>query len=579
MKNQVNFILLLFVSFGWVLSAQTLEDGLTQITNENYVEARKIFKSLIAADPKAPEPYFYLGETHFQYNNLDSAMHYYELGLDNVPGKNSALLLVGKGKVNYTNHKKTEARDFFEKAERANRKNQDWRVPYEIGRVYLEDEDRNLELAVMKLEDAKNLARDNPAPFIKLGDAYMEKFEGGKAANQYEYVLNRLNVQLPEIYQKKAMLFKRSRTYDLAIQNLEKAISTDPNYAPAYRDLIEIYQEQKLYEKVTPLLEQYTNLVADDIEAKVRFVGFMFRQARNYERTIEEADKVIAIEPDNFRMYRWKGYAQVELEQYEKGLATMRKFFDLVGNERTYFTDFDYYARAAAAMGSYQEAEEKYLKALEFDISKADILDKIAKMYYDAKMFAEAAEAYKHKIETVDPVSTDYFYLGFSLFRIQQYEEADSSFAIVTDVLPDWLPAYVFRAQCNEFLDPNIEEYLAKPFHEKVVELAAGDPKRYGGDLIRAYKYLGYVAFKNDDLELAKDHFTSLYEIAKLDPAKFQSTLKETYGNLGYIYFQSKDTQDLVKSRGYYLKVLEIDPEDEDAQNALKQDKFKNLKG
>jgi len=579
MKNLVNFILFLFVSFTWVVNAQTLEDGLTQITNENYGEARKIFKSVLAADPKAPEPYFYIGETHFLYNNLDSAMHYYNLGLENVPGRNSALLLVGKGKINYANHKKTEARDFFEKAERANRKAQDWRVPYEVGRVYLEDEDRDLEMAVLKLEEAKNLARENPAPFIKLGDAYMEKYEGGKAANQYEYVLNRLNVQLPEIYQKKAILFKRSRTYDLAIENLEKAISTDPNYAPAYRDLIEIYQEQKVYHKVTPLLETYTNLVADDIEAKVRFVGFMFRQARDYDRTIIEADKVLAVEPDNFRMYRWKGYAQVEMEKYEEGLVTMKKFFELVGNEKTYFTDYDYYARAAAAAGSYAEAEEKYLKALEFDISKADILDKIAKMYYDARMYPEAAAAYQNKIETVDPISTDYFYLGFSLFRMQEYAQADSSFAIVTDVLPDWLPAYVFRAQCNEYLDPNIEEYLAKPFHERVVELASGDPKKYGGDLIRAHKYLGYVAFKNDDLEVAKEHFTSLYEIAKLDPSKFEATLKETYSNLGYIYFQSKDSDDLVKSRDYYMKILEIDPEDEDALNALKQDKFKNLKG
>jgi tetratricopeptide (TPR) repeat protein len=577
MKKRMNFILSLFLFFGLALHAQTLEDGLTLITNENFPEARKVFKSLMAADPKAPEPYFYLGETHFLYDNLDSAQYYYKLGDDNVPGRSKALIHVGFGKVHYTNHKKKEARDEFEKAEKANRRAQDWRVPYEIGRVYLEDEDRDLEMAIMKFTEAKDLARENPAPFIKLGDAYMAKYEGGNAANQYDYVLNRLNMQLPEIYQKKAMLFKRSRSNDLAIENLKKAIEVDPNYAPAYRDLIEIYQEEKVYEKVTPLLETYTNLVADDIEAKVRFVGFLFRQARNYERTIEEADKVLAIEPDNYRMHRWKGYAQVELGQFKEGRKSLLKFFDLVGDDRTYFTDFDYYARAAVAMEEFEEAEEKYRKALDFDIDKAEIYDKIAKMYYTAKKYPQAAAAYKDKILSVDPVSTDYFYMGYSLFMMQQYEAADSAFASVTEVLPEWVPGYVLRAKCNEYLDPELDSLLAKPFHVKVIELAAGDLKKHGGDLINAHKYLGFVAFNENDLDTAKMHFESLLEIAELDKAKFENTLAETYGNLGYIYFQSKDKEGKLKSRKYYENLLEIEPENETALNAIEL--LKDVKG
>ena len=569
MKKRMNFILIMFLFLGFALQAQTLEDGLTLITNENYPEARKVFKSLMDADPKAPEPYFYMGETHFLYNNLDSALHYYKLGEENVPNKSRALIHVGLGKIEYTNHKKKEARDQFEEAEKANRRAQDWRVPYEIGRVYLEDEDRDLEMAIMKLTEAKDLARENPAPFIKLGDAYMAKYEGGNAANQYDYVLNRLDIQLPEIYQKKAMLFRRSRSNDLAIENLEKAIEVDPEYAPAYRDLIEIYQEERIYEKVTPLLETYTNLVADDIEAKVRFVGFMFRQARNYERTIEEANKVLAIEPDNYRMHRWKGYAQIELEQYEEGLESLQKFFDLVGNDRTYFTDYDYYAKAAVAMENYEEAEQKYRKALDFDIEKADIYDNIAKMYYDAKMYPEAAEAYKEKIRSVDPVSTDYFYMGYSLFRMQEYQAADSAFASVTEVLPEWLPGYVFRAQCNEYLDPELDSLSAKPFHEKVIELASDQPKKYGADLINAHKYLGFVAFNENDLDTAKVHFENLLEIAEMDPAKFENTLAETYGNLGYIYFQSPDREGKLKAKKYYEKLLELDAENETALNAL----------
>lgn len=570
MKKRMNIIWVLLFSGLSLLQAQTLEDGLTMITNENYPEARRIFGELMKANPGSPEPYFYTGETYFLYNILDTAEYYFNLGLENVSKRDQGLLYVGLGKIQYANHKKKEARDNFERAEKANRRNNDWRIPFEIGRVYLEDEDRDLEMAVLKLEEAKDLARQRPEPFIKLGDAYMAKYEGGKAANQYDYVLNNLNIELPEIYMKKALLFKRSRTNDLAIENLKKAIEIDPEYSPAYRELIDIYQEEKKYDKVTPLLETYTNLVADDIEAKVRFVGFMFRQARDFDRTIEEANKVLEIEPDNYRMHRWKGYALVEKEQYAEGLASLKKFFENIGEDRTYFTDFDYYAKAAAAMGEYEEAEEKYLKALEFDnINRGDVYEKIAKMYFDAKKYEKAANAYRVKMEESDAVSTDYFYLGFSLFSIGEYSDADSSFAIVTEVLPEWLPGYVFRAKCNELLDPELDSLLAMPHHQKVIELAKDQPKRYGVDLINAYKYLGFVAFKNDELEDAKENFTELYQIALLDKEKFEETLKETYKNLGYIYFQSDEKEDKEKAVEYYSKLIELDPENEDALNAL----------
>jgi tetratricopeptide (TPR) repeat protein len=577
MKKLLFVIIALLYFSGFEVKAQTLEDGLSFITNENFPEARAVFKSLMEQDPKAPEPYFYMAETFFLYENLDSARYFYNLGMENVKGNSQALLHVGLGKLDYANHKKKEARDNFEKAERANRKLKDWRILYEIGRVYLEDEDRDLDMAIMKLEEAKDMARENPKVFMTLGDAYLLKNDGGAAANAYDYVLNRLNLQIPEIYLKKALLFKRSRVPEEAIKNLETAITLDPNFAPAYRDLIELYQDQKQYSKVTPLLEKYTNLVSDDIEARVRYVGFLFRQARDYDKTISEADKVLAEDPENFRMYRWKGYALVEKEQYELALESLAKFFDYVGDNKTYFTDFDYYGRAAAALGLHEDAEEKYKKALEFDISKADILDKIAKMYYEAKKFDKAAEAYKSKMLAVDPISTDYFYLGYSLFMGQNYAEADSAFAVVTEVLPDWINGWVYRARSNEYLDPEQDSLLAAPFHKKIIKLGEVEPLKNASALISAHRYLGYAAFKENNLEDAKDHFTQIQEIAELDPAKFKTTLKEIYGNLGYIYFQSTIADDQIKSKELYQKLLEIDPENEDAINALEL--LKNVKG
>ncbi len=559
-------VLLAMIGICGAVQAQNLEAGLQQMTNENYREARKIFKDLIAKSPKDPEPYYYLGDTYFQYDNLDSARFYFAKGAEIAP--RDGINYVGLGKIEWANNKKKEARDNFDRAERLG-KGKDWRILYEIGKSYLEAEEKQLDLAIEKLEAAKDLARTNPNVFSLLGDAYLEKNEGGKAANQYSYVIERLNIESPEIYRKRAILFRRSRTYSEAEANLEKAIALDPSYAPAYRDLIEVYQLQQKYAKVTPLLKKYTELVGDDQEARSRYVGFLFRQAKDYDNTIVEADKVLAKDPANYNMYRWKGYAQVEKGQNEEAVATLDKFFQLVGDNKTYFTDYDYYARAAAAQGKFDEANEKYQKALELGMAKDDVYDKVAKMYFDAKQYKKAAEAYRDKIGKVEPVSTDYFYLGYSLFVTQDYKAADSAFAKVTEVLPEWLPGYVYRAKSNEFLDPELQLLLAKPFHEKVVELGAADMKKNGADLINAYKYLGYVAFKNDMFEEARVNFEKLAEIGEMDVEKFKASLIEAYGNLGYIYFQGKTKADKDKAKEFYNKVLTLDPENEDAKNAL----------
>jgi tetratricopeptide (TPR) repeat protein len=547
--------------------AQTLEDGIIQMTNENYSEARRIFSSLISSNPKMAEAYYYMGETYFVSDRLDSAALYYNKGIE--ANSKSGINYVGLGKLEWENNKKKEARDFFDRAERLG-KGKEWRIPFEIGKAYLLSEDRKLDIAIEKLEEAKDLSRTNPEVWSVLGDAYRESNQGGKAANAYSYVLDQLKIESPEIYRKRGELFKRSKTYDLAIENFERAIAIDPNYAPAYRDLIDVYQNYlNKYDKVTPLLKKYTALVGDDLEARTRYIGFLFRQAKDYETVVVEAEKLLKKDASIYQAYRWKGYALVELKRSEEGLKTLETFFAKVGENKIYFSDYDYYARAATDLKEFDKAAEKLRAALNLDIAKDDIYDRIAKMFYDGRMFKEAAAAYKEKMANVDPISTDYFYLGYSLFMIRNYEEADENFAVVTDLLPDYLPGFVLRAKSNEYLDPDLELFKALPYHQRVIELAGEDYRRYGTDLINAHRYLAFERLKADDNESAKGHFEKIVEIGYLDTKKFKNNLVEAHSSLGYIYLQSKAKEDKLKARENYEKVIELDPENKDAIAAL----------
>jgi tetratricopeptide (TPR) repeat protein len=221
MKTYLNITFLFFALLATV-GAQTLEDGINQMRNENYAEARRIFQSLISSDPKAAEPYFYMGESYFELENLDSARVYYQKGVE--ANSRGGINYVGLGKLFWEDNKKVEARDNFDRAEKLG-KGKDWRVPFEIGRAYLYSEDRKIDIAIEKLELAKDLSRTLPEVWSVLGDAYMESNQGGKAANAYSYVLEQLKIESPEIYRKRGDLFVRSKTYELAIENFRKSHS------------------------------------------------------------------------------------------------------------------------------------------------------------------------------------------------------------------------------------------------------------------------------------------------------------------------------------------------------------------
>jgi Tfp pilus assembly protein PilF len=60
-----------------------------------------------------------------------------------------------------------------------------------------------------------------------------------------------------------------------------------------------------------------------------------------------------------------------------------------------------------------------------------------------------------------------------------------------------------------------------------------------------------------------------MVEIGNLDTKKFRNNLIEAHKSLGYIYLQGNTKEDKMKAKENYEKVLEFDPENADAKEAL----------
>ena len=103
-------------------------------------------------------------------------------------------------------------------------------------------------------------------------------------------------------------MFRRGNTYSNlqrykeAIEEYRKAISADPNFANAIRNLANIYYFLERFDEAKPLLARYIELeqqVTAPLIAAVSTLGELERQNQNYDSSIQYDERAIALDPAN----------------------------------------------------------------------------------------------------------------------------------------------------------------------------------------------------------------------------------------------------------------------------------------
>lgn len=184
---------------------------------------------------------------------------------------------------------------------------------------------------------------------------------------------------------------------------------------------------------------------------------------------------------------------------------------------------FSQQAQEAAKSGEHKLAMLCYKKIFTLDPSRTDIFETIAKMYYGAKNYHQALEAYHEKIQKIKLSERDYFFVGNCHLQLKNYPMADSAYAKVNELNPTYAIGWYTRARIKVALDAeNERSTMAKPFYEKYLELIeptldkADDVTKRNA--INAYKYLVeyYVApFESQDIPKALEY---IKKIKILDP-------------------------------------------------------------
>jgi tetratricopeptide (TPR) repeat protein len=100
-----------------------------------------------------------------------------------------------------------------------------------------------------------------------------------------------------------------------------------------------------------------------------------------------------------------------------------------------------------------------------------------------------------------------------SIKRLSYYHEADSLFAKVEQYSPTSYLGSFWRARVNSAIDSETTLGLAKPFYEKALELLIKDPVKFKKQLTEIYAYLGFYYYVKEDKPASIDCWKKLLEI------------------------------------------------------------------
>jgi tetratricopeptide (TPR) repeat protein len=485
---------------------------------EQKSKAIETLNQAIATHPTATRLYYYLGYVQLKTGDKGAALKTFEKGVAANP--NEAINHVGLGAIRMAEGKVAEAKPFFDKALSLS-KSKDLGVLQAIGEAHLVDV-KHAETALKSLEKAKSLDPNNARTHMLMAEADLLQNKGGPSISNSEKAA-RLDPTNGKPWYDVALVYQRSQNFPLAEENFQKAVSVDPEFTLAYKELGELYYSTKAGEKAAKAYESYINLKENPTDQdKLRFAFFLF-MAKNYSKAIE-IFKPLTEKPDaSVNTLKYNFYALVESGNLTDAPNAFDKYKKVAG-ENIEASDYKYLGDLFVKLKQDSLAINAYQTSLGLNQDQADVQQSVAEMLFKAKRFPESVAAYRTLLKLrKKPLSLDFYGIGRAYYYNNQFAEADTAFQKLVEMQPARTIGYLWLGNTKANLDPDAKEDGAKNTFTKLIEIAAPAPDAGTNkkDLITAYMYMGFYSSQHDNLNDAKAY---MEKVLALDPNHVQAS-------------------------------------------------------
>jgi len=546
--NKFKIFSLALVATASVAQAQDIKEAKKAIDAEQFQKAKSLLKSIIKAKPSDGEANFVLGNIYLNQSVVDSAKIYYLNGIEASDKKN--LNYIGLGQIDLDNKNTAAAQANFGLATK-DMKRKDIDEYIYIGRAYMNSNNPDYNSAITSLKRALAIEPQNATALLAIGDAYYgannqnDAYKAYRDAFTADPTLLRAKMQL-------GVLLKGAKSYDEAIKSFNEVIAINPNYGPVYRELAETYYKwarnkpstsQTNLQNAIKNYEKYLSLTDYSLDSKMRHADFLIL-VKDYKNLEVVANKMIAEDKVNPRIYRYLGYAAYENGNTDVAIKSIEDYIKSPSNKvigRDYlYLGFAKIKKGTAADGTVDKAAfdsgiADIKKAVELEPLAVEELGDFAKELFGKKQFAQAAAIYELGVNNAEQKNYlyDNIYYGIALYYANlnktnpayatELAKADAAFDKVLVASPSYDEAYLYKGRINNLLEKddliikNYEEYITKTTAKGAEELAKPATVK---KVVEAYNSIG-AAYANTDKAKAIEYFN---KTLVLDPANAYAT-------------------------------------------------------
>jgi tetratricopeptide (TPR) repeat protein len=476
--------------------AQTVQEGVGHWYAERYHSARSAFEKLTAANPNNLEAVYWLGQTLISQGDVAAAKALYQKTL--ATNGNAPWILAGMGHVNLIEGRAAEARQQFDAAIAASKgkKGADAGILTAVGRANVQpySDDKkvgDLDYAIAKLNEAGQLAPNNPDVFVTLGNAYRKKHNGGEAVQAYR----KAGAYAPALY-RTASIYKTQRNWDAVVEYSNAAIAADAKYAPAYEELYYYnLNEKRDFATAESFANKYVSNSDPSVENDYLKAQTIFVQKR-FQEAIDIANKIIQQTNNNpkVRVYRLLAYSHLELKDTAKACDFSNQFLSKAAQEDLMANDYLLHA-SVCGVNNPAIVQADIVKALSLDTvvsRQVAMLNDLIKTARTNKQYNLEGELMlkSHELRMPQANPADLFYIGTRYYYGDNFAKADTVFSDFVTAFPDSVDGYYWRALTRAQIDTNMAQGLAVPDFEKTVQLGEADKERFKGQAAQSAQML-----------------------------------------------------------------------------------------
>ncbi|MFN2430458.1 MAG: tetratricopeptide repeat protein, partial [Cryomorphaceae bacterium] len=250
----------------------------------------------------------------------------------------------------------------------------------------------------------------------------------------------------PNLYIKRALEYQKRKLFELALKDVDRALSIDPTVSYFHAVKGEIYFMQGNLRDARLNLEKAVRYDETNTEALLKLgeVNFLLRR---YDNAIETLDQALKVNENLAQAYFIKGFVFKELGDTTLSFSSFQTATEV---NPEHYDAYIQLGNLSAQQGN-PIAMEYLQTALEIKPNSAEALYNLGMFYQAGNKFDKAMEVYQRLIRADGQNFLGYYNTGYiHLTEFLEFEIAEAYFDSVLQVKPEYVDALYNKGLCAE---------------------------------------------------------------------------------------------------------------------------------